>query len=57
METIASTTTTAPVAPETTAPADDFGEAPEFTLELGEGGEFVLSAEPKPVYLVFWAEW
>ncbi len=31
--------------------------APDFTLELGEGGEFVLSAETKPVYLVFWAEW
>ena len=32
--------------------------APDFTLVLGEGeGEFTLSAEQKPVYLVFWAEW
>lgn len=31
--------------------------APDFTLELGGGGEFVLSEEAKPVYMVFWAEW
>jgi hypothetical protein len=31
--------------------------APDFTLALGEGGEFALSAETKPVFLVFWAEW
>jgi len=32
-------------------------DAPDFTLALGQGGEFSLSAEQKPVYMVFWAEW
>jgi hypothetical protein len=31
--------------------------APDFTLQLGDGSDFVLSAEQKPVFLVFWAEW
>ncbi len=31
--------------------------APDFTLALGEGGEFALSEEALPVYMVFWAEW
>jgi hypothetical protein len=31
--------------------------APDFTLELGDGGDFTLSEGTKPVYLVFWAEW
>ncbi len=31
--------------------------APDFTLELGEGGTYTLSETDKPVYLVFWAEW
>ena len=31
--------------------------APDFTLELGDGGSFTLSEGEKPVYLVFWAEW
>ena len=31
--------------------------APDFTLELGEGGSYTLSEGAKPVYLVFWAEW
>lgn len=31
--------------------------APEFTLQLGDGGSFTLSEGTKPVYLVFWAEW
>lgn len=31
--------------------------APDFTLELGEGGTYTLSEGAKPVYLVFWAEW
>jgi hypothetical protein len=31
--------------------------APDFTLALGGGGEFALSEEAKPVYMVFWAEW
>lgn len=36
---------------------DDAQAAPDFELTLGEGGTFSLSAEQKPVYLVFWAEW
>ena len=44
------TTTPTRVAPE--------GEpAPDFTLALDGGGSFTLSAETKPVLLVFWAEW
>lgn len=31
--------------------------APDFTLQLGDGGQFVLSEETRPVFLVFWAEW
>jgi len=42
--------------PSTAAPIDG-PPAPDFTLALGDGGEFTLSAEQKPVYLVFWAEW
>jgi hypothetical protein len=39
-------------------PADpDAVIAPDFTLPLGEGGEFALSEEALPVYMVFWAEW
>jgi hypothetical protein len=31
--------------------------APDFTLQLGEGGSYTLSEGESPVYLVFWAEW
>lgn len=31
--------------------------APDFVLELANGGSFALSQETKPVYMVFWAEW
>jgi hypothetical protein len=32
--------------------------APDFTLALADGrGDFVLSVEQKPVFMVFWAEW
>ena len=31
--------------------------APDFTLDLGSGGTFVLSEETRPVFMVFWAEW
>ncbi len=31
--------------------------APDFTLELNDGGSYTLSEGEKPVYLVFWAEW
>jgi hypothetical protein len=48
--------TTTPAAPSTTG-AVEGPSAPDFTLALGTGGEFSLSAEEKPVYMVFWAEW
>ncbi len=44
-------------APATTVPSVEGPAAPDFTLALGDGGEFTLSAEQKPVYLIFWAEW
>ncbi|GMQ94038.1 MAG: hypothetical protein BMS9Abin12_1520 [Acidimicrobiia bacterium] len=31
--------------------------APDFVLALEPSGEFVLSQEAKPVYMIFWAEW
>lgn len=31
--------------------------APDFALDLGNGGTFVLSEEARPVFMVFWAEW
>ncbi len=48
----------APAAP-SAAPAipDDAADAPDFTLLLGDGTTYTLSQDPKPVYLVFWAEW
>lgn len=53
--------TTSSAAGETTvAPAPtDPGRpvAPDFTLELGNGGTYSLSEGVRPVYLVFWAEW
>ena len=57
--TVEGTTTMPPdteATPSTAAPIDG-PPAPDFTLALGDGGEFTLSAEQKPVYLVFWAEW
>lgn len=36
---------------------DPGGSAPDFSLELGEGGTFTLSEESRPVFMVFWAEW
>lgn len=38
-------------------PLPEGPSAPDFTLALEPGGEFVLSQEVKPVYMVFWAEW
>lgn len=55
--------TTDPVETTTTSAAgntradSDRPLAPDFTLELGEGGSYTLSEEARPVYLVFWAEW
>jgi hypothetical protein len=40
-----------------TAAPDGAAEAPDFELALADGGTFRLSAESKPVYLIFWAEW
>lgn len=54
------TTTTDPPATTTTQaglPDHDRPAAPDFTLRLGEGGEYTLSEGARPVYLVFWAEW
>ena len=42
---------------EEVAASTEDGLAPDFSLELADGGEFVLSAQTKPTYLVFWAEW
>lgn len=45
-------------APSTSPPTTEAADtAPDFTLELGNGGTFVLSEEARPVFLVFWAEW
>ena len=52
--TTSSPTTVTTEAPPTT-PAGD--PAPDFSLELGDGSTFVLSAEQKPLFMVFWAEW
>ena len=41
----------------TTRVRPDGRDAPDFVLALGQGGEFSLSDEEKPVYMVFWAEW
>lgn len=38
-------------------PAVDGPPAPDFTIALADGSSFTLSAEEKPVYMVFWAEW
>jgi hypothetical protein len=51
--TTAATTATTEAAP----PALDGPPAPDFTLALADGTDFVLSEEQKPVYMVFWAEW
>lgn len=47
--------TTSP--PEETATTSGRPIAPDFTLDLGEGGTYTLSEGARPVYLVFWAEW
>ena len=45
------------VSDETPEPQPEGPVAPDFTLALEPSGEFVLSQEVKPVYMVFWAEW
>ena len=42
---------------ETDSASSDLPLAPDFTLELGTGGEYTLSSTNNPVFLVFWAEW
>ena len=49
------TTTTTAAATSTTEPPGV--PAPDFTLALEQGGVFTLSAEERPVLLMFWAEW
>ncbi len=39
------------------SPSFDGPPAPDFELALSDGSTFALSAEQKPVYIVFWAEW
>ena len=59
-ETNGSETSTTAAATATTAatpPTVDGPPAPDFTLALADGTDFVLSEEQKPVYMVFWAEW
>jgi hypothetical protein len=51
------TTSTAAPAESAPPPPVDAPPAPDFTLALDDGSEFVLSDEQKPVYVVFWAEW
>jgi hypothetical protein len=43
--------------PDVTSTSPERPVAPDFTLQLGEGGSYTLSDGEKPVYLVFWAEW
>ena len=52
-QTAASSTTEATDPP----PQIDGPTAPDFTFALADGSSFSLSAEQKPVYMVFWAEW
>lgn len=41
----------------TAASGPEGDPAPDFTLGLADGSSFTLSAEQKPVYMIFWAEW
>ena len=50
--TVPATTTQSPGTTDSGRPV-----APDFTLELGDGGVYTLSEGARPVYLVFWAEW
>lgn len=66
LQTTEAPTASATEATETGEPAEaavnassgvDGPAAPDFTLALGDGSSFTLSATDRPVYLVFWAEW
>lgn len=52
---VPATTTSASSATTTSQPGRPL--APDFTLELADGGVYSLSEGENPVYLVFWAEW
>lgn len=32
-------------------------DAPDFVFTLGDGTDYHLGSDNKPVYLIFWAEW
>ncbi|MFQ5515976.1 MAG: hypothetical protein ACE5E8_00220 [Acidimicrobiia bacterium] len=54
------TTSTSTSTSTTTTTAADFDgpQAPDFTMVVeNRTAEFHLSAEKRPVYIVFWAEW
>ena len=53
----AASDTAAPSAEADPSPSFDGPPAPDFELALSDGSTFALSAEQKPVYVVFWAEW
>jgi len=53
----AAPTTTAVEAAPSAAERPEGRRAPDFELQLGQGGVFALSDEQNPVYMVFWAEW
>ncbi len=55
----AATDDTAAPATEATRPEPDPNRplAPDFQLALATGELYQLSADTKPVFLVFWAEW
>ena len=57
--TAASSTTTTVATPQVVAARvrPEGRDAPNFALDLGQGGVFRLSDEQKPVFMVFWAEW
>lgn len=42
---------------ETSENGSETPEAPDFTLDLADDSEFVLSEEERATFLVFWAEW
>jgi hypothetical protein len=35
----------------------DAPDAPDFVFTLGDGTDYHLGSDAKPVYLIFWAEW
>ena len=52
--TIATTTTTTTTPP---GPVVDGPAAPDFAVELDNGGAFVLARQTDPTLLFFWATW